>query len=66
MAAEQVAEDLARHAGCSPGRHIAGGHHTCVGKTGFFGDRVVLLYHGNFVAISGQLISRGHTNDAGT
>ena len=66
MAAEQVAEYLARHAGRSPGRHIAGGNDPRIGKAGLFGDRVVLLNDGDFVAVSGQLISRGDTYDAGT
>ena len=66
MAAEQVAEHLARHAGRSPGGHLPRGNDSRIGKAGLFGYRVVLLNDGDFVAVSGQLISRGDTYDAST
>ena len=64
MAAEQIAQHLARHAGRSPRRDRAWRHNACVGKAGFFSGRAAPLKHGDLMAICGQLVSRGDTDDA--
>ena len=64
MAAEQISEHLARHAGRSPGRHRAWRHNACVGKAGFFGGSAAPLKHRDLMAIDGQLVSRGDADDA--
>jgi len=64
MAAQQVAQHLARHTGCCPRRDGTGCHHARVGKAGFFCGCAPALKNGDFVAINSQLVSRGDADDA--
>ena len=65
MAAQQVAQHLAGHAGRRPRRDVARGDQAGIGETGFFCGRAAPFENGDFVAISGQLIRGGHADDAG-